>query len=104
MVTTVTDHDTCSISVHNQGEPIPEAARANLFQPMVRGSEVGTEARSVGLGLYIVAEVARAHDGEVRLARSTEAGTEFVAVFPRDLGAKRPAASQASTSAERSLP
>jgi signal transduction histidine kinase len=38
--------------------------------------------RSVGLGLYIVAEIARAHGGEVAVHSSAEAGTTFVATFP----------------------
>jgi sigma-B regulation protein RsbU (phosphoserine phosphatase) len=50
---------------------------------MVRGTEVGAESRSVGLGLYIVAEIARAHGGQAELASSSEAGTEFLVRFPR---------------------
>ncbi|MEG3190818.1 sensor histidine kinase [Lysobacter sp. D1-1-M9] len=72
----------CTISVHNEGEPIPEALQGSLFQPMVRGTDVGAATRSVGLGLYIVDEVARAHGGAARLASSTAEGTEFVAGFP----------------------
>ena len=82
-VTTTTDASRFSISVHNRGEPIPNALQESLFQPMVRGTESDSDARSVGLGLYIVAEVARAHGGDVRLASSTADGTEFVARFPR---------------------
>ncbi|MBW3550765.1 MAG: HAMP domain-containing histidine kinase [Proteobacteria bacterium] len=61
----------CTISVHNEGEPIPEALQGSLFQPMVRGTVVGAATRSVGLGLYIVDEVARAHGGAARLAPAT---------------------------------
>jgi sigma-B regulation protein RsbU (phosphoserine phosphatase) len=82
IVTTRVERGEFSIAVRNQGEPIPEALRGSLFQPMVRGTDGGTEARSVGLGLYIVAEVARGHGGEVRLACSGPEATEFVATFP----------------------
>lgn len=82
LVTTSADDRDCSIAVRNEGEPIPEALRDSLFQPMVRGTEAGAS-RSVGLGLYIVGEVARAHGGTVSLASSTAEGTEFVARFPR---------------------
>lgn len=82
-VSTATSGARCIISVRNEGTPIPEALVATLFRPMVRGTDEGADVRSVGLGLYIVAEVARAHGGDVRLASSTDAGTEFVASFPR---------------------
>ena len=82
IVSTSTDEAGCSVRVRNAGAPIPEEARASLFQPMVRGTDVGAETRSVGLGLYIVGEVARAHGGEARLASSTSEGTEFEATFP----------------------
>lgn len=102
VVSSETDGSACAISVRNQGEPIAEDARARLFQPMVRGTERGAEARSVGLGLYIVAAVARAHDGEVRLVCSDQDGTEFQATFPRQqgqgpsAGASRPSSLSAS--------
>ena len=83
IVSTSTGAAGCSVRVRNAGAPIPEHARASLFQPMVRGTDVGAETRSVGLGLYIVGEVARAHGGEARLASSTEEGTEFEATFPQ---------------------
>lgn len=81
-VSTTTDAERFSIAVHNAGEPIPEALQATLFQPMVRGTTSGTERRSVGLGLYIVAEVARAHGGRVRVESTAARGTEFIAEFP----------------------
>lgn len=81
-VSSTTDDAGFSITVHNHGDPIPEALRASLFQPMARGTPRGSEMRSVGLGLYIVAEVARAHGGTVRVQSTAEDGTEFVALFP----------------------
>ncbi|MGQ4659610.1 ATP-binding protein [Lysobacter sp. F6437] len=83
VVCTSTDGDECAVSIRNEGEPIPDAVRGSLFQPMVRGTDEGGATRSVGLGLYIVAEVARAHGGAARLASSTAEGTEFVAGFAR---------------------
>lgn len=70
------------VSVRNSGEPIPETRRAALFRPMVRGSTEGGKNRSVGLGLYIVSEVARAHGGEVQVLSNAEHGTEFIVSFP----------------------
>lgn len=83
VASTSTDDRECLISVHNEGEPIPETVQGSLFQPMVRGTVTGAANRSVGLGLYIVSEVARAHGGAVRVASSAAEGTEFLAAFPR---------------------
>jgi sigma-B regulation protein RsbU (phosphoserine phosphatase) len=69
------------IAVHNEGPPIDPALLPSLFEPMTRGSAQGA-ARSVGLGLFIVREIARAHRGEVT-ALSTAEGTTFSARFPR---------------------
>lgn len=38
--------------------------------------------RSVGLGLFIVNQVAKAHGGKTVVSSSVEAGTTFVASFP----------------------
>lgn len=81
-VSTTTDGEGFSIAVHNEGVPIPEAQRASLFQPMIRGTTTGSDTRSVGLGLYIVAEVARAHGGTVHLESTPAHGTEFRVRFP----------------------
>ena len=87
VVSTATADGQCTIAVRNEGQPIPESVRTMLFQPMVRGTETGAETRSVGLGLYIVSEIARAHGGGVELASSDERGTEFVARFPGSIPA-----------------
>lgn len=82
-VSTATGDGGFSIAVHNHGAPIPAEQRGALFQPMVRGTGTRSGNRSVGLGLYIVAEVARAHGGTVRLASDAERGTEFIVACPR---------------------
>lgn len=73
---------TVEIAVHNLGEPIDELQLASIFSPMTRGSEVGREVRSVGLGLFIVSEIAKAHGGVVEVVSSAEAGTTFTTRFP----------------------
>ena len=72
-----------AISVHNQGPPIPAEALPGLFQPMTRGSSVGRGSRSVGLGLYIVNEIARAHGGRTVATSLPGEGTTFTTVIPR---------------------
>jgi phosphoserine phosphatase RsbU/P len=66
-----------SISVHNWGAPIPPEQLADLFRPMTRGAQDGGRARSVGLGLYIVQEVARAHGGLAEGVSTNDGGTTF---------------------------
>ncbi len=63
------------LRVHNEGAPIPADAR--VFEPMTRGTDVGGKARSVGLGLYIVREIARAHGGTASVASAAASGTTF---------------------------
>ena len=72
------------LSVHNHGEPIPAASLRTLFEPMVRGDGSAADAkRSVGLGLFIVREIVRAHRGEILATSTAEDGTNFRAMFPR---------------------
>jgi sigma-B regulation protein RsbU (phosphoserine phosphatase) len=72
-----------SIAVHNFGTPIPSEELPQLFQPMTRGTSMSGSGRSVGLGLYIVSQIARAHGGQTVVTSSEEAGTTFLAVIPR---------------------
>jgi signal transduction histidine kinase len=52
------------IVVVNHGPPISEEAKSQLFQPYMRGS-TGTARDGLGLGLYIVAQIAQSHGGQV---------------------------------------
>ncbi len=69
------------ISVHNEGLPIPAQAQASLFEPMIRGAS-GKGNRGVGLGLFIVREIARSHGGDVSVHSSPDAGTTFSVRIP----------------------
>jgi sigma-B regulation protein RsbU (phosphoserine phosphatase) len=70
-----------AVAVHNEGPPIAPALLASLFQPMVRGTDHNDGSRSVGLGLYIVSEIAQAHGGQVRVTSTAYEGTRFVATL-----------------------
>jgi sigma-B regulation protein RsbU (phosphoserine phosphatase) len=74
---------TASVCVHNAGAEIPSLLRAALFEPMTRGTGKDSDVRSVGLGLFIVREIAKAHGGEVSVSSSVENGTSFTVKFPR---------------------
>ena len=68
-----------TLSVANAGPPIPPATMARLFQPFSRDAD-GPRA-GLGLGLYIAAEVARAHGGTLGVT-SDEAATVFTLELP----------------------
>jgi len=76
--------DVVTLTVHNVGSFIPRAERERLFEPMQRG--VGTKSdsdRSIGLGLFIVRQIAIAHGGTVSVESSSERGTVFEVRLPR---------------------
>jgi signal transduction histidine kinase len=70
-------------SVHNQGAPIPKPLLPRLFEPFERGVHKGTKSTSVGLGLYIVRQIAEAHHGSVEVRSTPEDGTTFTVRLPR---------------------
>src|SRR6218665_1915899 len=75
--------DEVTLSVHNEGESITPELRATLFQPFRHGATGKAATRSVGLGLYIVQQVARAHGGEVEVRSEPHEGTTFTLRLPR---------------------
>ena len=68
------------LSVTNGGVPIPEEARAQLFQPFFRGA-VRRSQQGLGLGLFIVSEIARAHGGRMSVTSSHDE-TRFTFTMP----------------------
>jgi sigma-B regulation protein RsbU (phosphoserine phosphatase) len=94
----VREHDLL-LEVHNHGAPIPLDAQARMFQPMVRGEQAEGSTRSVGLGLFIVGEIAKAHGGRVTLASDAAVGTTFTVALPRHGPAREPTSSPAAPSA-----
>ncbi|HZH02652.1 MAG TPA: HAMP domain-containing sensor histidine kinase, partial [Myxococcaceae bacterium] len=71
--------------VHNAGAPIDAELQARLFQPFARGNQsMETVKVSLGLGLYIVREIVRAHGGRITLDSSAEGGTTFIVELPRE--------------------
>lgn len=84
-VTVATDGtrgDALTLAVHNTGEAIPPTLLPSLFEPMTRGAKASGK-RSVGLGLFIVREIARAHGGAVAVRSSESEGTTFTLTLPR---------------------
>ena len=70
------------IAVHNEGV-IAEEVKKSLFDPFVSGRKAGRK-EGLGLGLYIVEQIVRAHDGRIEVKSSIEEGTTFTVRVPRD--------------------
>jgi phosphoserine phosphatase RsbU/P len=84
------DGDMVILEVHNEGEPIPPALLPALFKPLSRGAgKVDMETRSIGLGLYIVESIVRAHGGAIEVSSTSEAGTRFLVRLPRSRHAEK---------------
>jgi signal transduction histidine kinase len=75
------------IEVSDTGPGLSERARAHLFEAFQGSTRTG----SVGLGLAIVAELVRAHGGEIRLVEGTIGATFRVTIPDRavDLDTRR---------------
>lgn len=69
------------LTVSNDGEAIPADVLPTLFEPFRRGPSVKSSSQGVGLGLYIVAQIARAHGGAVDVS-SRHGHTEFSVTLP----------------------
>jgi signal transduction histidine kinase len=75
------------LEVHNEGTPIPPDVLPILFEPFRRGAE-GPAASSgspqgLGLGLFIVHEIVRAHGGTIEVTSTAAGGTTFTVALPR---------------------
>ena len=73
------------VDVHNDGEPIPEELRRQLFDPFRRGSRDSrsTKTAGLGLGLYISRSIVVAHGGDLEVRSSSGEGTTFRLTMPR---------------------
>ncbi len=69
-----------SLRVSNNGEAIDAAHLAQLFEPLVEGNQRARGKDHLGLGLYIVREITRAHGGTVGVRSDAEA-TVFTATL-----------------------
>lgn len=79
-LSTAGDMQTITVHNENDGEPIPAAQLVLLFDPFERGD--ARSEQGLGLGLYIVREIVRAHGGTVGVT-SDRTGTMFRVELPR---------------------
>jgi len=82
------DGEEVEISVRNVGPPIPAAVLPALFEPSSPAQGAQDRRGGLGLGLYIVRQIASAHGGAVTV-RSSDAETVFTLRLPR-AGPRRP--------------
>jgi signal transduction histidine kinase len=79
--------DEVIVQVSNQGPVISKDALASIFKPLVQlPAEEGAQCRpstSMGLGLFIVEEIAIAHGGSVGVTSDAAHGTTFTVRLPR---------------------
>jgi signal transduction histidine kinase len=78
--------DQVFLTIGNTGRAIPPEAQARIFERFHRGA-IGENVPGHGLGLNLARELARLHQGDLRLLRSADGWTEFEVRF----GASPPA-------------
>jgi signal transduction histidine kinase len=72
------------IAVHNDGV-IADDVRKSLFDPFVSSGGKGQRGKEgLGLGLYIVDQIVRAHDGRIDVHSTASEGTTFTVRVPRE--------------------
>jgi signal transduction histidine kinase len=83
--------DEVILAVQNSGKPIPRSMLSAIFDPLVRangehmasgGADSQDAGANLGLGLYVVREIAKAHGGTVDVT-SDDSATRFELRLPR---------------------
>ncbi len=108
VVTIVGLPEEVTVSVHNDGVPIPPALMAKLFNAFTRGDvEESIKAKgstNLGLGLYIVKEIVSAHGGTIDVTSTEIEGTTFTAHFPRSPSEQVPSPGPSRFSGKKLFP
>jgi signal transduction histidine kinase len=73
------------LSVSDRGIGIPEADRQRIFEPFERATGL-QQKPGLGLGLYLVQEIVRAHGGRVDVHSDAGRGSTFVVHLPIQAG------------------
>ncbi|MFN3505510.1 MAG: ATP-binding protein, partial [Caldimicrobium sp.] len=65
------------LSISDEGKGIPERYKSKIFEPFFTTKPGGS-----GLGLYVVKEVVKAHEGEIRIESEENKGTTVLIELP----------------------
>jgi len=72
------------IKLQDQGIGIPKKEIPYIFEKMYRASNSKKiSVKGTGLGLYITAQIVKAHGGKIRVVSKEKAGTEFTVQLPK---------------------
>jgi two-component system NtrC family sensor kinase len=74
-VTTKKENDKVIITVHDNGNGIPEKVRDKIFQPFFTTKPTG---QGTGLGLSLSYDIIKAHGGEIKVETNEGEGSEFI--------------------------
>ncbi|HEU5377035.1 MAG TPA: ATP-binding protein [Ktedonobacteraceae bacterium] len=70
-----------SVTVSNQGPPIPSELLTTLFLPFAKGEQ----SQGMGLGLYLAERIAYAHRGSLTVRTDAGPTTRFLLSWPRSI-------------------
>lgn len=71
------------VEITDRGYGIPDGEKKNIFKKFYRvGNEDTRQTKGTGLGLYIVAEIIRAHNGRIEARDNPEGGSIFLLSLP----------------------
>jgi signal transduction histidine kinase len=78
--------ESVEVAMQSAGPVIPADLLSRVFDPFQTGPRPpGTPRRSIGLGLFVVKELATAHGGSVAVQSSEGTGTRFSVTLPRSV-------------------
>ena len=88
----VEEHETdrLHLEVRDHGIGIPREEQRRLFEPFFRGRNAERAASGLGLGLFLSAQIARAHGGEIAGESTPGKGSTFHLWLPRRRPARPP--------------
>ena len=77
------NNERCSIEISDNGIGIDQSERKKIFEKFYRvGNEDQRKTKGTGLGLYIVDQIVRAHNGTITVSSNQPKGTIFNVFLP----------------------
>ena len=82
-VTATQQNSQLHLTVEDTGNGIPEELKERIFEPFFRlDKSRSRELGGVGLGLALVREIVRVHNGSIFVKNNVNSGTTFEVIFP----------------------